>query len=193
MRLPGIYMEGVKELKGKRFEVLTKSQAETESLGSRLGERCRPGDLLALEGELGSGKTCFARGVARGLGVRSAVQSPTFTIIREYRGVIPVYHFDVYRLNSAGDLEDLGYEEYFFPGPGGRHAGVVIVEWADKVKTLLPRERMWIRLSFVEVPGPSTTAAGVSEGGHCLRRVTFTPSGERYMKLLDSFVRSLRA
>lgn len=186
-------MEGVKELKGKRFEVLTKSQAETESLGSRLGERCRPGDVLALEGELGSGKTSFARGVARGLGVRSAVQSPTFTIIREYRGAIPVYHFDVYRLNSPGDLEDLGYEEYFFPSPGSRHAGVVIVEWADKVETLLPRERMWIHLSFVEVPGSSATAAGGSEGGHCLRRVTFTPSGERYMKLLDSFVRSLRA
>ena len=108
------------------------------ALGSEIGRGLKRGSFIALIGELGSGKTLFTKGIAKGLGVKEYkyVNSPTFVIIKEYKGKVPLYHFDVYRLDSSKDLEDIGYEEYFY----GR--GVTVVEWADKVRDVLPEKRL---------------------------------------------------
>lgn len=113
---------------------------ETRAIGKRLGRWLKSGDLIALEGELGAGKTCLAQGLLEGLGIRGYAGSPTFTILNEYPGRVPVYHFDVYRLGGPDGLDDLGYEEYFYGD------GVTIVEWADLVQQVLPSDHLRIRL-----------------------------------------------
>ena len=106
----------------------TRSAAETELLGARLAQRLRPGDVIALRGGLGAGKTAFTRGLARGLGVEEAVTSPTYTIVNEYpQGRLPLFHFDMYRLRDAEELFDLGWEDYLDRG------GVCAVEWSENV------------------------------------------------------------
>ena len=106
----------------------TRSALETELLGARLAQRLRPGDVVALRGGLGAGKTAFTRGLARGLGVDEAVTSPTYTIVNEYpRGRLPLFHFDMYRLHDAEELFDLGWEDYLDRG------GVCAVEWSENV------------------------------------------------------------
>lgn len=118
---------------------VTNNEEETRQLGVRLAELLKPGDVLALEGDLGAGKTTFAQGVARGLGVEEAVDSPTFTIIKEYQGRLPFYHMDVYRLESPD--EDLGWDEFFFGD------GVTLVEWAGRIEELLPDHTVRIALT----------------------------------------------
>ena len=103
----------------------------------------RPGDLVVLTGELGAGKTTFVKGVARALGVREHVTSPTFTIVQEYDGAVPVAHVDVYRLERVQELHDLGFEELL----EGR---VVLVEWGEMIAPLLPRDRVEVRLSMMD-------------------------------------------
>lgn len=112
----------------------SRNEEETINLGKKLAGSLKPGGVIALMGELGSGKTTLTKGIALGLGVKSAdsVISPSFVLVREYKGKVPLYHFDLYRLNKIEDLEQLGYEEYFY----GK--GVTIVEWAEKAKSLLP-------------------------------------------------------
>ena len=106
----------------------TRSAAETELLGARLAQRLRPGDVIALRGGLGAGKTAFTRGLARGLGIEEAVTSPTYTIVNEYpQGRLPLFHFDMYRLRDAEELFDLGWEDYLDRG------GVCAVEWSENV------------------------------------------------------------
>ena len=106
----------------------TRSAAETELLGARLAERLRPGDVIALRGGLGAGKTAFTRGLARGLGIAEPVTSPTYTIVNEYpQGRLPLFHFDMYRLRDADELFDLGWEDYLDRG------GVCAVEWSENV------------------------------------------------------------
>jgi len=105
---------------------------ETAAAGERLGERLGPGDVVALTGELGAGKTCFIQGLTRGLGVTTWATSPTFVLINEYRGRVPVHHVDAYRTETFAELLDLGLLELM----GG--AGVTLVEWADKCGPLLP-------------------------------------------------------
>lgn len=124
----------------------------TEAFGRRLGERLFPGAVVALIGPLGAGKTFLVRALAEGLGVadRRTVSSPTFVLIQEYDGRLPIYHFDAYRLKAVREFADLGAHEYF----GGE--GVCIVEWADRVTELLPEERLDIRL---EVTGASSRRA----------------------------------
>jgi tRNA threonylcarbamoyladenosine biosynthesis protein TsaE len=119
----------------------TRSPEETEELGERIGRVLEPGMVVALIGELGAGKTTLTKGIARGLDVPDLVHSPTFTFIHEHRGRIPVYHFDLYRLDSPEQIEDLGYEEYFYS------PGVTIIEWAEKIEALLPPDRLEIRIS----------------------------------------------
>ena len=109
----------------------TKSLEETKSLGRRLGSILIPGQVIALEGDLGAGKTTFTKSIALGLGVDDVVTSPTFNLINEYMGRLPVYHFDVYRLDGI-DADYMGFDEYLFSD------GVCIIEWADKIKELLP-------------------------------------------------------
>ncbi len=111
------------------------------ALGAKLGKKLKRGAFVALTGELGTGKTIFTKGVARGLGVKGYkyVNSPSFVIIKEYKGRIPLYHFDIYRLDSGDDLDSVGYEEYFYG------EGVTVVEWADKIKDILPDKIIDVR------------------------------------------------
>jgi len=122
---------------------ISRSVKETLSLGEKLAKRLKKGDLVALIGDLGSGKTVLTKGIAKGLGVKNAryVNSPTFVIIKEYKGKLPLYHFDLYRLDHPGMLDAENFEEYFYGD------GVTVVEWADKIKGLLPKNRWEIRMS----------------------------------------------
>ena len=113
------------------MEYLCHSPAETEALGERLGKQLRPGAVIAYEGGLGMGKTAFTRGLARGLGCRGRVTSPTFTVVNEYEGRIPLFHFDMYRLDSADELFDIGWDDYLERG------GVCAVEWSENVEDAL--------------------------------------------------------
>lgn len=121
--------------------VHTSSADETESLGERIGRTLVPGVVVALIGELGAGKTTLTKGIARGLEVPDLVHSPTFTLIHEHDGRVPVYHFDLYRLDTPEELDDLGYEDYFYGD------GVCVVEWAEKIERLLPADRLEIRIT----------------------------------------------
>ena len=114
------------------MEYLSHSEEETEALGARLAGALHGGSVVAYEGGLGMGKTAFTRGLARGLGVREPVISPTYTIVNEYRsGRLPLFHFDMYRLRSADDLFDIGWEDYLAEG------GVCAVEWSENVEDAL--------------------------------------------------------
>lgn len=120
---------------------VTNSPAETEALGQRLAERLQPGDVIAYTGDLGAGKTAFTRGLARGLGCTERVTSPTFTIVNEYPGRIPLYHFDMYRLADSDALFDIGWEDYLAGG------GVCAVEWSEQVADALPEDAVTVTLS----------------------------------------------
>jgi len=122
----------------------TAGPEETRELGRRLAGLLGPGDLVVLSGDLGAGKTLFAGGVGQGLGLPGPFPSPTFVLVREYRGGrLPLYHLDAYRLADPADLVELGYEEYFY-GPG-----VTLIEWGERVSSLLPEQRLEIHFSFV--------------------------------------------
>lgn len=123
------------------MEHLSRGAAETEGLGEALGKRLRPGTVLAFRGDLGMGKTAFTRGLARGLGCRGHVTSPTFTIVNEYEGQIPLFHFDMYRLPDADALFDIGWEDYLDRG------GVCAVEWSERVDDALPEDAVRVTIS----------------------------------------------
>lgn len=111
----------------------TYSPEETFAVGVKIGSAAKPGELYTLSGDLGTGKTVFTKGVARGLGITETVSSPTFTIVQIYEeGRLPLYHFDVYRISDPGEMEEIGYEDYFFG------EGVCLIEWAELVSELLP-------------------------------------------------------
>ena len=114
--------------------VFTKSEAETEAAGENLAGRLLPGDVVAMYGDLGAGKTAFVRGLARGLGYSGRVSSPTFTIVNEYEGTIPVFHFDMYRLKSSDELFEIGWEDYL------DRNGVCAVEWSENAEDAFPRD-----------------------------------------------------
>lgn len=118
----------------------TFSPEETEQLGETLGREALPGQVFSLDGDLGAGKTVFTRGFARGLGIMEHVTSPTFTILNMYSGRIPLYHFDVYRISCEEEMEEIGYEEYFYAD------GVCLVEWACLIPGLMPADS--IRISM---------------------------------------------
>ncbi|MBI5476401.1 MAG: tRNA (adenosine(37)-N6)-threonylcarbamoyltransferase complex ATPase subunit type 1 TsaE [Ignavibacteriales bacterium] len=116
--------------------IITKSEIETINSGREFSLNIRSGTTVALSGDLGSGKTRFIKGVCDGLGVREHVSSPTFTIVNEYRGsTLKIFHFDFYRINSAAELKEIGFEEYIEGG------GVCLIEWADRVQEILPDKR----------------------------------------------------
>lgn len=109
---------------------------ETKEFGIKIGKLLKSGDILCLNGDLGAGKTTLTKSIGLGLGVEDYITSPTFSLINEYEGRVPVYHFDVYRLENVEDLYDLGFDEYFYGH------GVSIIEWADKIEKLIPKERI---------------------------------------------------
>lgn len=123
------------------MEHLTHSAAETEALGCRLGCALAPGTVIAYRGGLGMGKTAFTRGLARGLECRDRVTSPTFTIVNEYDGTTPLFHFDMYRLDSEDDLFDIGWDDYLARG------GVCAVEWSERIDSALPPDALTVSIA----------------------------------------------
>ena len=118
------------------------SAEETFAFGQKLAQAARPGQVICLEGDLGAGKTIFAKGFAGGLGITEPVSSPTFTIVQEYgEGRIPLYHFDAYRIADPDEMEEIGFDEYLFG------EGVCLIEWAGQVEDLIPEGSLWIRIS----------------------------------------------
>ena len=138
--------------------LITKNSAETVELGARLGRLLQPGDFIALVGELGAGKTQFAKGIAAGLEVDpgTPVTSPTYTILNIYQGRLPLYHFDLYRLHGSQEVIELGFEEYFFG------AGACVVEWAERLGQEMPAQVLTVSLAHAGADGRSVSfvAAG---------------------------------
>ncbi|MCM3705360.1 MULTISPECIES: tRNA (adenosine(37)-N6)-threonylcarbamoyltransferase complex ATPase subunit type 1 TsaE [Cytobacillus] len=143
-----------------QYEFISKNPEDTMGFSEKLGSLLQPGDVLALEGDLGAGKTTFTKGLAKGLNITRNVNSPTFTIIKEYHGRLPLYHMDVYRVEDS--FEDLGFDEYFDGN------GVTVVEWAHLVKEQLPEELLTIYLYLDD---------------HDSRRLVLEPQGRRYEEL----------
>ena len=148
----------------KTWTFLSRSLEDTTRLGKTIGELVSPGGVISLVGPLGAGKTNLTRAIASGLGIDEAdVSSPTFMLIQEYEGRLPLYHFDTYRLKDLGEFEDLGADEYFYG------EGVCLVEWGDRVKELLPPDHLRIE---IEVTGETE------------RRFMLVANGERSENLV---------
>lgn len=123
------------------MEIETNSPEGTYKAGYRLGMDAEPGQVYCLSGDLGVGKTVFTKGFAKGLGIDENVNSPTFTIIQLYEtGKMPLYHFDVYRISDIDEMDEIGYEEYFYG------EGVCLIEWAELIEDILPENVIWIRI-----------------------------------------------
>jgi tRNA threonylcarbamoyladenosine biosynthesis protein TsaE len=142
----------------------TSSPEDTQRLGEELGKLARPGDVFLLSGELGSGKTCLTQGIAWGLGIEGYATSPSFVVMNQYRGRLPLYHIDLYRLENVAEVMDLGLDDYLYGD------GVCVVEWADRAPQAFPAEHLRIKISYL------------SEAG---RRFEFEPGGKRYVELLS--------
>jgi tRNA threonylcarbamoyladenosine biosynthesis protein TsaE len=155
------------------LDFVSHSPDQTRRLGARLGTLLEAGDLLCLEGELGTGKTCLAQGIGQGMGVVEPITSPTFTLIAEHHPPPPapiLYHIDMYRLDApVVEALDLGLDETL------QSDGVCLIEWADRIRTALPGERLWIRLRHL-----ATSKRGI----------VVTATGSRYEELLREFRRS---
>lgn len=145
------------------YKIVTKDEFETIELAQNFEAEKFPNMIICLDGELGSGKTIFTKGIANALGIDETITSPTFTIIKEYNGELPLYHMDVYRLD--GNTEGVGIEEYFTKG------GVVVIEWADTIKDILPDERLEIKFKVI---------------GENKRMLILTPYGKKYEDLCEA-------
>ncbi len=148
------------------WTVITRSAGQTRSWGSKLGRLMQGGEIIGLTGELGTGKTCFVRGVAEGLdvGKEAWIRSPTFTLINEYRGRLPVYHIDLYRIGSLNELEGLNLREYLYSG------GVSLIEWVERLPGTEVDEFLELRLAY-------------ANGSK--RELVFTPRGPRYESIVE--------
>lgn len=145
----------------RQWSVVSHSPEETRELGTKIGRLCRAGDIIALDGDLGAGKTCLIQGLAEGLDVpkKSYVRSPTFTILNVHQGRVPLYHFDLYRLSDIDELEEIGYREYLYGD------GVAALEWASNVEEAIPDECLRI---------------AIKRTGEEEREIEITVTGERY-------------
>jgi tRNA threonylcarbamoyladenosine biosynthesis protein TsaE len=157
-----------------RLSLRTESERETLALGRRLGELCEAGDVILLSGELGTGKTCLVRGIAHGLGVAETPFSPSFVLVREYRGRLPLYHMDFYRIDSAEEIADLGIDDYLNSG------GVCAIEWAERAEGLTPPDGLRATLYYVESKEQARTLA-------------LEASGSRHEELLHALAQSTEA
>ena len=155
------------------FSVITSSPEQTWRVGEILGAVLGAGDTVCLYGDLGSGKTNLAYGIARGLDVREQyITSPTFTFVNEYEGRIPLYHIDLYRLNDPGELENIGFDDYISSD------GVTVIEWAEKAEDELPAECLSVYLSTVDEHS---------------REIGFLAEGDRYEKRLEALSKELKS
>ena len=145
------------------YKITSYNELDTIELAQNIESEKFPNMIICLEGELGSGKTVFTKGFANALGIKESITSPTFTIIKEYEGELPLYHMDVYRLD--GNTEGIGIEEYF------NKNGVVIIEWSDTIKDILPEERLEIKFKVV---------------GENKRIIIITPYGKKYEELCEA-------
>ena len=144
------------------YTLLSHSPSDTKLWAGRIAKLLRPGDVLALEGDLGAGKTTFTQGLAKGLGIEGVVNSPTFTIIKEYQGNLPLYHMDVYRVED--EFEDLGFDEYFYG------TGITVVEWASMIRSSLPPNLLDIYIKRMD--GEQ-------------REIRLTPRGEHFIQICE--------
>ncbi|MDR9459791.1 MAG: tRNA (adenosine(37)-N6)-threonylcarbamoyltransferase complex ATPase subunit type 1 TsaE [Dehalococcoidia bacterium] len=144
----------------------SESPEETQRLGNRLGRLAQPGDLFMLVGGLGAGKTCLTQGIAWGLDIDGYATSPTFVVINQYRGRLPLYHIDLYRLDSIEEVVDLGLDDYLYGN------GVCVVEWADKAMNVLPPEHLLVEINYLS---------------DTVRNLVLNPSGKRYTAMLSQF------
>ena len=151
-------------MKMDNLELITKSPKQTQKLGVRIGELALPGDVFLLTGELGAGKTCLTQGIAWGLGIKEYALSPTFVIMRELHGRLPLYHIDLYRLDRIEESLDLGLDDYLY----GK--GVCVVEWADKALSILPKNHLLIKIGYLSDTERSFRIEG---------------RGERYVELTE--------
>jgi len=142
----------------------THGAEQTREIGAILGELAEAGDVVLMHGELGVGKTCFAQGIARGLCVDEYVTSPTFVLVREHQGRLPLYHIDLYRLKGIEEVADLGLDDYLY----GR--GVCVVEWSERGFDLLPGEHLLVEMRYV---------------ASAKRKLSFVPRGSRYVEMLS--------
>ena len=143
-------------------EIISHRPEQTQQLGRQLGELARPGDVVLLVGKLGAGKTCLTQGIAWGLGIEEYAASPSFMLVRELYGRMPLYHLDFYRLENLEEIAELGLDEYFY----GR--GVSVVEWAERAFSLLPPQHLLIEIDYTSD----------SE-----RRLRLKPKGKRYREM----------
>jgi tRNA threonylcarbamoyladenosine biosynthesis protein TsaE len=150
-------------MKTRHIDLTSHSPEQTQQIGVRIGELALPGDVFLLSGRLGAGKTCLTQGIAWGLNIKEYALSPTFVIVREMHGRLPLYHIDLYRLDNIDEIEDLGLDDYLY----GK--GACVVEWAEKALGLLPSEHLLIQIDFL-----SDTA----------RSLQLKPRGKRYQELL---------
>jgi len=150
-------------MKTSHINLISHSPEETQKLGFRIGELALPSDVFLLVGSLGAGKTCLTQGIAWGLDIKEYALSPTFVIVREMHGRLPLYHIDLYRLDNINEIEDLGLDDYLY----GK--GACVVEWAEKALGLLPSEHLLIQIEFL-----SDTE----------RDLQLKPRGKRYQELL---------
>lgn len=147
------------------IQISTHSPEETMALGERLAQLLKPGDAVCLSGTLGAGKTLLVQGIAGGFSIgRNEVTSPTFTIMHVYEGGLPVYHFDLYRLDDPDQLYDIGFEEYVYGD------GVALIEWADKFPQHMPGECLWLTIA----------ATGAGE-----RLISIKAAGAHYQDILE--------
>ncbi len=155
------------------IDLISNSVAQTRRFGYRLGLLLQPGDIVCLEGALGTGKTCFVQGIGQALGVQSPITSPTFTLVGEYRETcqaMPLFHIDIYRLENVAEAEGLGLWDYLYDD------GVCVIEWADRIREHLPQEVLWVKLRHYL----DENRRGLLLEGH----------GERYEALLREFKHS---
>lgn len=145
------------------YKLITNSEFETIEIAQNIESEKFPNMVICLNGELGSGKTMFVKGIANALGINEVITSPTFNIIKEYDGELPLYHLDVYRLDEASN--DIGIEEYFSKG------GIVVIEWAENIKDILPEERLDVKIKVL---------------GENKRSLVFKPYGQKYEELCEA-------
>ncbi|WP_182201539.1 tRNA (adenosine(37)-N6)-threonylcarbamoyltransferase complex ATPase subunit type 1 TsaE [Paraliobacillus salinarum] len=150
----------------KQFEIITHTTEETMRIAEKLAVLLHPGDVITLQGDLGAGKTTFTKGLGIGLGVTRTINSPTFTIVKEYMGELPLYHMDVYRLEESE--EDIGFDEYF------NGDGISVVEWPQFITAFLPEKRLDISLKTIEDDK---------------RQMILAPKGHDFEKICEELIR----